>query len=207
MNQQQDEQPQAAQPQAEQPQAEQSQAEHLRADEVSVKSVPAERAVPSGRAVSLELFGDLTPLARVVVQATEVVEEETRMVVERSSLDALRLKAEQKEALLAQHDLQLSRLKGKGEDGHGELSAFVTTLDRGVRKRLRTLYVRFEEALRRNGLRLKAALTSSEMLLEALSDAAQGENDKGPQLYTSQGRLSEGGSTSLSHSLASGREV
>ena len=131
------------------------------------------------------------------------------MVVERSSLDALRLKAEQKEALLAQHDLQLSRLKGKGkgEDGHGELSAFVTTLDRGVRKRLRTLYVRFEEALRRNGLRLKAALTSSEMLLEALSDAAQGENDKGPQLYTSQGRLSEGGSASLSHSLASGREV
>ncbi len=156
---------------------------------------------------SAELFGELAPLARVVLHATDIVEEETRMVAGRSSLSALRAIAQQKEALLTQHDLQLLRLKGKKDNEEGDLVAFVSKLDRGVRERLRALYARLEEALRQNGLRLKAALTSSEMLLAALSEAAQGESDKGPQLYTPQGRLTETGSVSFSRSVAAEHEA
>ncbi len=169
---------------------------------------------------SEKAFGELAPLARVVSQATRVLDEETRMVSARSPLSALRVIAQQKEALLTQHDLQILRLQGlatpvkidhktddKTDDKTGDLSAFVSKMDQGARTRLRALYSRFEKALRQNGLRLKAALASSEMLLAALSEAAQAEGDQGPQLYTSQGRLSETDSVSFSRSVASESEV
>ena len=163
----------------------------------------ASEKIASEKLASEKFFGELAPLARIVSHATSVLDEETRMVADRSPLSALRVIAQQKEALLAQHDLQLLRLKSKTDN----LSTFVSKLDQGARARLRALYSRFEKALRQNGLRLKAALASSEMLLAALSEAAQDASVKGPQLYTPQGRLSETGSVSFSRSVAAENEV
>ena len=179
--------------------------------EPSVKKEDVEKSSGESTVLSLDasldpsekFFGELAPLARVLLHAIGVLDEETRLVAGRSPLNALRVVAQQKEALLTQHDLQLLRLKGKTDD----FSVFVSRLDEGVRARLRALYSRFEEALRKNGLRLKAALASSEMLLAALSEAAQAESVKGPQLYTPQGRLSETDSVSFSRSIASESEV
>ncbi len=162
----------------------------------------------STKIASTRLFGELAPLARVVSQATSVVDEETRLVASRSPLSALRAIAQQKEALLTQHDLQVLRLQGlHTKTATGDLSGFVSKLDQAARARLRALYARFEEALRQNGLRLRAAVASSEMLLAALSEAAQTESNKGPQLYTPQGRLSETGSVSFSRSVDAESEV
>ncbi len=163
----------------------------------------ASEKIASEKISSEKFFGELAPLARIVSLTTSVLDEETRMVADRSPLSALRVIAQQKEALLAQHDLQLLRLKSKTDN----LSTFVSKLDQGARARLRALYSRFEKALRQNGLRLKAALASSEMLLAALSEAAQDASVKGPQLYTPQGRLSETGSVSFSRSVAAENEV
>ncbi len=164
--------------------------------------------IASTKIASLSLFGELAPLARVVSQATIVVDEETRLVASRSPLSALRAIAQQKEALLTQHDLQVLRLQGlHTKTARDNLSGFVSKLDQAARARLRALYAKFEEALRQNGLRLKAAVASSEMLLAALSEAAQAESNKGPQLYTPQGRLSETGSVSFSRSVDKESEV
>ena len=189
------------------PNTEQQEREHESAP-LSVLSLDASEKLASEKIASEKLssekfFGELAPLARIVSLTTSVLDEETRMVADRSPLSALRVIAQQKEALLAQHDLQLLRLKSKTDN----LSTFVSKLDQGARVRLRALYSRFEKALRQNGLRLKAALASSEMLLAALSEAAQDESVKGPQLYTPQGRLSETGSVSFSRSVASENEV
>ena len=189
--------------------------EKLASEKLASEKLASEKLAAERMALE-KSFGELAPLARVVLLATSVIDEETQMVASRSPLSALRAVAQQKEALLTQHDLQILRLQGKGDnkgDDKGDdkgvdLSGFVSTLNQETRSRLRALYARFEEALRKNGLRLKAALASSEMLLAALSDAAEDDSVKGPQMYTPQGRLSETGrSVSFSRSVASHSEA
>ena len=128
-------------------------------------------------------FGKLAPLVKILYMATKILEEETKLIISRAPLNKLRTIALEKETLLNQHDLYLSRL--------GDLTSFVTNMDKRVRVRLRHVYRDFELALRMNGLRLSAALGASESLLSALSEAVLEDAPKSPQLYTPHARMSE----------------
>ena len=87
--------------------------EKLASEKLASEKLAAER-------LALEKsFGELAPLARVVLLATSVIDEETQMVASRSPLSALRAVAQQKEALLTQHDLQLLRLQRAKEMAKG----------------------------------------------------------------------------------------
>ena len=134
-------------------------------------------------------FGKLAPLARILNKATRVLEEETELVISRASLEELRSIALEKEALLNQHDTQILRL--------GDLPTLVATMDKKVKTRIRHLYFAFAGALRRNGLRLSAALQASEELLSALSEAALEDSPKSPQTYTSHGKMLESSTVSF----------
>ena len=134
-------------------------------------------------------FGRFAPLARILNKATRVLEKETELVISRASLEELRSIALEKEALLNQHDAHILRL--------GDLPKLVATMDKKVKTRLRHLYFAFEGALRRNGLRLSAALQASEALLSALSEAALEDSPKSPQTYTPHGKMLESSTVSF----------
>lgn len=128
-------------------------------------------------------FGKFAPLAQILNKATRVLEKETELVISRASLQELRSIALEKEGLLNQHDAQISRL--------GDLPTLVANMDKKVKARIRHLYFAFEGALRKNGLRLSAALQASEALLSALSEAALEDAPKSPQTYTAHGKMVE----------------
>ncbi len=134
-------------------------------------------------------FGSFAPLAQTLNKATRVLEKETELVITRAPLQELRSIALEKEILLNQHDVQISRL--------GDLPTVVASMDKKVKTRIRHLYFTFESALRRNGLRLSAALQASEALLSALSDAALEDSPQSPQTYTAHGRMTESSATSF----------
>ena len=89
--------------------------EKLASEKLASEKLASEKLAAERMALE-KSFGELAPLARVVLLATSVIDEETQMVASRSPLSALRAVAQQKEALLTQHDLQILRLQGKGDD-------------------------------------------------------------------------------------------